>query len=55
MTPPQSPPPRHPARAVHGGLLLVVEIADEADELAQALDVKGVEVDLVAAVMWSST
>jgi hypothetical protein len=27
----------------------VVEVADEADELAQALDVEGVEVDLVAA------
>lgn len=42
-------PPRHRARSVHGGLLLVVEIADEADELAEALDVESVEVDLVAA------
>ncbi len=45
----RSPPPRHHARPVHGGLLLMVEVADEADELAQALDVEGVEVDLVAA------
>jgi len=35
-------------------LLLVVEVADEADELAEALDVEGVEVDLVAAVMCCS-
>lgn len=43
------PPPRHHAGPVHGGLLLVVEVADEADELAQAMDAEGVEVDLVAA------
>jgi len=43
------PPPRHDARPVPRCLLLVVEVADEADELAQALDVEGVEVDLVAA------
>lgn len=41
--------PRHHARPVHGGLLLVVEVADETDEPAQALDVEGVEVDMVAA------
>jgi len=34
---------------VHGGLLLVVEVADQADELVQAPDVEDVEVDLVAA------
>ncbi len=38
-----SPPPRHHARPVHRRLRLVVEVADEADELAEALDVEDVE------------
>lgn len=49
VAPPQSSPPRHHARSGHRRLLLVVEVAEDALELAEALDVDGVEVDLVAA------
>lgn len=38
-----------PPRAVHGGLLLVVEVAQETLRLAEALDVERVEVDAVPA------
>src|SRR5690606_10587301 len=43
------PGPGHPPRLVHGGLLLMLEVADEADELSETLDVEDLEVDLVPA------
>ena len=39
------PVPRHQPRAVHGGLLLLIEV----EEQAQALSIKRVDVDAVAA------